>query len=264
MVGLFLIVLLGWWLLPVALRANSKKVLRWLSAPIYYGIDCANCSVAHLSLRAQSKEWLERKIVELSRELANERLLNGVATGGETIGKANATVKIRNIPGFRQIYGRILRRGETAWWNEITLSAGSDGGVCEGAAALCGDHLAGKISAATAGNCVAILLSDPRFRSIVHASGDGRPLVYEGIAQRGFSAPMGRICCVPSDMTASESTPLQIVTSSLSGTYPDGIALGTVSELRPSDDGIFQEGDVQLSPLLSSMRELTILVPLNR
>ena len=264
MAGLSLLLLFGWWLLPVALRSNSKNVLRRLAAPIHYGGDCIGCAVGHWSLRAQSKEWLERKIVELSRDLANEKLLNRIDECRRALESIDMARSGRQLPGFMSVYGRVLRRDETAWWKELLLSAGSSDGVANGAAAVCGEHLVGKILTLSSGSSVAIMVTDPRFHAIVHCFGDGRPIVYEGVAQSGFGHPIGRVSCVPSDAVASESNPLRIVTSSLSGTYPDGIAIGTVSKLEPSGDGIFQEGEVKLSQVLSSLRELAILVPIDR
>ncbi|MDR1436473.1 MAG: rod shape-determining protein MreC [Puniceicoccales bacterium] len=252
--------MLGWWLLPAAFCLRSEKILRSVATPIYGAIDRASCTAAHWSLLAQPKEWMERKIVELSRELAMERLKNGVAAAADfPDAERYAIPACGELGGFRTAYGRVLRRNVTAWWSELVLAVG-DAGAEEGCMVLCGDHLAGKVLSAAGGRAVAILLTDPRFRAIAHRFGDSRPLVYEGVAQRGFGPPVGRISCVPMDLAASDECPLSIVTSSLSGACPDGIAIGTVRLLRPSGDGVFQEGEVLLCDRLLSLREVALLI----
>jgi hypothetical protein len=260
--GLFSLALLGWWLLPAMLKRNAQNILQKLQAPIWYGTDGLRTVFAHWSLGSQSKEWLERKVVELSRNLARERLCGDLLHCGAALESDKFSAAPQGpLTGFRVLYGRVLRRDSKAWWQEVLLAAGARDCVGEGAAVICANCLVGKVSAVFYRHCVALLVTDARFRSIVHAFGDGRPLVYEGLSQRGFGPPIGRISCIPADMAASELAPLIIVTSSLSGTYPDGITVGTVTALRPSDDGIFQEGVVHLSPLLAGIREVALLLP---
>ena len=45
--------------------------------------------------------------------------------------------------------------------------------------------------------------------------------------------------------------------------FPPGLNLGTVTKVEPSADGLFKTGEVQLDPRLSSLTEVTVLVPLN-
>ncbi|MDR2664640.1 MAG: rod shape-determining protein MreC [Puniceicoccales bacterium] len=259
LVGLFFLCLLGAWLFPSILRQSARNTLQELQAPIWYGADGLHRVLAAGSLRAQSREWLERQLIDLSRGLAWERLRDRVVASGGALCGPNLAVGAGS-PGFRVLYGRVLRRDSKAWWREVLLSVGEKDSVREGTALVCGDHLAGKVLATFPHHSVGLLVTDPRFRTIVHAFADGRPLVYEGVAQSGFGPPIGRISCVPGELHASQSEPLQIVTSSLSGTYPDGVAVGTVVELHQSSDGIFQEGLVSLYPQLAGIRELVLLL----
>ncbi|MDR0678866.1 MAG: rod shape-determining protein MreC [Puniceicoccales bacterium] len=257
--GLFFLCLLGLWLLPAALRIGARNALQELQAPIWSGSDALHRVLAHGSLRAQSKEWLEQQLVELSHSLAWERLLERISVGTAALKGGDIPAKEEFLGNFRPLYARVLRRDSKAWWREVLLSVGIKDSVQEGTALVCGDHLAGKVLATFPSHSVGLLVTDPRFRAIVHAFGDGRPLVYEGVAQSGFGPPIGRVSCVPGELRASPQRPLQIVTSSLSGSYPDGLAVGTVFELRPSSDGIFQEGQVRLYAPLAGVRELVLL-----
>ena len=48
------------------------------------------------------------------------------------------------------------------------------------------------------------------------------------------------------------------------GVFPGGLTLGMVTKVEPSTDGLFKNGEVQLDPNLSSLTEVTVLVPLDQ
>ena len=68
---------------------------------------------------------------------------------------------------------------------------------------------------------------------------------------------------VPADMEPTLKKPATLVTSSLAGTFPDGIEIGKVRSLSLGADGIFKSGTVELSPHLDSLAEVAVLVPVS-
>jgi rod shape-determining protein MreC len=60
---------------------------------------------------------------------------------------------------------------------------------------------------------------------------------------------------------ANASNPKRLVTSGLGGVFPPGLSLGVVNKVEPSTDGLFKSGEVQLDPRLSTLVEVTVLVP---
>ena len=52
---------------------------------------------------------------------------------------------------------------------------------------------------------------------------------------------------------------LEIVSSSLGGTFPQGLKIGRVNELEPSVNGLFQSAEVILSTKLNTIQEVTVL-----
>jgi cell shape-determining protein MreC len=58
--------------------------------------------------------------------------------------------------------------------------------------------------------------------------------------------------------------PLQLVTTGLGGTFPEGIAIGLVPWLEPDNTGMFQAGEVQLDKRLLGIKEVAVLIPFNR
>jgi rod shape-determining protein MreC len=258
---LFFIMLLAWLLVPAILRSRLRIVCQELQAPIWSATAEIHGVATRAVLLAQPKEVLARRIVELSRMAALGHIMDRVdaAEGWIRLGHEGR----RDDWGkFAITYARVLRRDEKAWWKELLLDAGGGSGAGNGQAVICGDHLAGRIWTVSPWHSVAILATDPRFRVVAHIAGDSRPVIYKGVSHQGFGQPIGRITHVPMDVAVEVDHPLNIVTSSLSGTYPDGIPIGRVSHLHPSGDGIFQEGTVNLAPYLLHCREVGILRPM--
>lgn len=241
-----------------------QSVLQKLQAPIWYGADGLYRAAAYWTFRSQSKDELARRLVELSREIACGKFLGQVEKGTRALEEGNpAAAPSGELENFHIRHARVLRRDLKAWWQELVLSRRAGERWEENMAIVCGDNLVGRTLAIFPGHCVALLATDSRFRIVAHADHDLRPIVYEGTAQNGFGHPVGRVNHVPLDLRATEDHPITVITSSLSGTYPDGVIIGTVEALVPSADGVFQEGTVRLSPFLAGIREVAVLVPKN-
>ncbi|MDR2576722.1 MAG: hypothetical protein LBC42_01585 [Puniceicoccales bacterium] len=229
---------------------------------MWYAADGLHGAASHMVLRSESKDALIRRIEELSRALAAERLSKISEEASHAFVQAAPSPNVGHTIGhFSAHYSRVLRRDMKAWWQEVVLSGGAGDGMEENRAIVCGKQLVGRTLNIFPHHSVALLATDSRFRIVAHAKDDARPLVYEGLSQTGLGVPVGLISHVPLDMVASKERPLIIVTSSLSGTYPDGIFVGIVTGLRPSTNGVFQEGVVLLPSSLSAVREVAVLFP---
>ena len=95
------------------------------------------------------------------------------------------------------------------------------------------------------------------------AEGDVRPVSYQGGLNDSFKSPRGTVEFVPLDIYASPTATRRLVTSGLGGVFPAGLTIGEITTLEPSTDGLFKTGEVRLDDRLSSLTEVTVLVPLN-
>ncbi|MDR2341096.1 MAG: rod shape-determining protein MreC [Puniceicoccales bacterium] len=247
-----------WWLIPIGVRHGFRDVLQEFQAPIWHGAGFFRDAKNNLQLRKLSKGELIDEIKELSRELAYMRLIRESEIDFRDP-QLRALAMEGSLGGFRTIFARILRRDEKAWWQEVIISGGHHRGIQEGMALANGRGLLGKICRVFSHHSVAILATDPRFRTIAHFHNDPRPIVFQGVSQRGLANPIGRVTKVSMDVQVFEGQPLKVVTSSLSGVYPDGIPIGVVIRLQESSDGVFQEGEVILNPSLAHAREAVVL-----
>ena len=82
-------------------------------------------------------------------------------------------------------------------------------------------------------------------------------------SHRSLQDAKGEVRDVPSDVRASVSEPKLLVTSSLTGTFPEGIRIGEVVDLSLGADGLFKSGTVRLGRALSTLREVTVLIPIS-
>jgi rod shape-determining protein MreC len=249
-----------WWLVPQLLRHGVRDVFQELQAPIWYGADYLHQIKSYWHLQAQPKEVLARQIVELSRQLACCKLQQLTEQNSQAM-EEKISKDFSPFPSFRNIFCRVLRRDEKSWWCELAIRGGKDRGIGENMALVTAHGLVGKILHVYRHHCIAILASDPRFRAVVHLRGDTRPLLLQGAFQTGFSTPIGHLSCIPLDVSIPPNGSLEIVTSSLSGIYAEGIPIGTINNLKLNGSGAFQEGIVTLNREILSVREVAVLAP---
>lgn len=261
--AIFLGLLLSWWLISFEVKRSIQSVFQEIQAPIWYSADQLHQVGAYWKLKSCNKEELLRKIVELSRQLSYQELVR-VATPLSSPEETAAIEEMdwQSLDGFQGIYARVVRRDEKTWWQELIVWAGAKDGVRENQAVIDGRGLVGRTRNVFHSHSVVELLTDPNFRIVAHTTKDKRPLIFEGLYQSGFRKPIGKVTHVPLDISASPHRPLRIVTSSLSGVYPEGIPIGVVTELKESDNGVFQEGFVHIDDRILQLREATIFIPL--
>ncbi|MDR3143639.1 MAG: rod shape-determining protein MreC [Puniceicoccales bacterium] len=164
---------------------------------------------------------------------------------------------------FRHVYARVLRRNVQWWWNTIWIDKGRDDGIAENCGVLSAYGVVGKIHQVFRNTAIVELITSPRFRSVVHVEGDLRPILYEGQASAPWSlaVPRGRLSQLPQDFHRGYTQqPLRIVSSDLSGTFPDGISYGS-SWLKDDPCDQEQRVPVALFPEIQSLRELIVLLP---
>jgi rod shape-determining protein MreC len=93
------------------------------------------------------------------------------------------------------------------------------------------------------------------------AEGDTRPISYQGGVNPSFGPAFGAVEYVPLDVFVTASTPRRLVTSGLGGVFPPNLTIGYLTRVEPGSDGLFKSGEVRLDAGLSSLNEVTVLVP---
>lgn len=256
------IVVVGWLIVPVAVKSLLRASFFELQAPISVSASHVRDLQEFWSLRAHSKQELIEAGRDLARINASYDLAVQQNTGLRTeIERLENLLRVPLQPAHRLEHARVVRRDFSAWWQRCTIRKGRNYGITVGAPVVFSGGVVGRITAVHAYTSTVELISSPGVRLAAVVEGDERPMSFQGGLNPTFGPARGIIEFVPIDIFASATSTKRLVTSGLGGVFPAGLTLGRVVKLEPSTDGLFKTGEVELDPRLSELTEVTVLVP---
>ncbi|NBD37056.1 MAG: rod shape-determining protein MreC [Verrucomicrobia bacterium] len=251
-----------WWFSPLFFKRVTATVFQEFQAPAWTGLSYLRDLRSYWSLRGQDKETLIEAGADLARLNSAYSIRNQRAAAIEEENeRLEAFFDLPPRRDYRYEVARVVRRDLNNWWQTLTIRKGLTAGVREGQAVVFSGGVVGRILRANAYTATVQLVSDPRFRTAAHFEGDTRPVEYRGQLHSGLGSAAGEVSTVPPDLEVELKEPLQLTSSRLGGTFPDGLTLGWVYHLEPTPDGLFQYGPVRLDPRLRQLREVAVLVP---
>jgi len=257
------VILLAWIILPLGAKVFTRATFFEIQAPLIVADSFVRDLQAFWSNRAHSKD----ELLQAGRQLA------GLVAQYEYSTQQNAQLqaeilRLENLlnlppmPAFRLEPARVARRDFSGWWQRMVIRKGSNHGITVGAPVVFAGGVVGRITEVHRYTSVVDLVTSPTQRLAATVAGDNRPVSYQGGLNSTFSAPRGTVDFVPLDVFATPSTPKRLVTSGL-GVFPPGLIVGEITQLEPSADGLFKNGEVQLDRRLGTLTEVTVLIPLN-
>lgn len=265
-----LVILLGgllfiWWSIPTLAKIFLNDSFFEFQAPTWTIASHLKDLQSYWNFKSHSRTQL----IETGRDLARlnaayEISLQKMRTLEEELARLEALLQLPPIPDYRYEVARVCRRDLSAWWQQVLIRKGKKHGIREGAAVVFAGGVAGRVSRVYAYTSLVELISSPNFRISAHLEGDHRPITYQGHINAAFSNPYGEAREIPPDIRISSPQEglTRIVSSSLGGTFPEGLTIGYIKQLEPGTDGIFQRGSVNLDPRLLSLTEVAVLIPL--
>jgi rod shape-determining protein MreC len=253
----------AWLILPVGLKRFTRASFFELQAPIAVTASHVRDLQEYWSLRLHTNH----ELVEAGRDAAHVAASYAFAVqqNTELQGEIARLERLLNMPSFdayRSEHARIVRRDFSGWWQRLTIRKGSNAGITVGSPVVFSGGVVGRVTEVHATTSVVDLISSPGVRLAAVVEGDTRPISFQGGINPTFGPPKGIVDYVPLDFTANAANPKHLVTSGL-GVFPPGLSLGEITDLRLSDDGLFKTGSVKLDGRLSTLVEVTVLVPLN-
>ena len=253
-----------WLVIPVALKSFVRVSFFELEAPMEVASSYVRDLQEYWGLRAHSNQ----ELIEAGRDLARLnaayelRIQENAAMIGE-IERLEALLRLPSFKDYRSEPARVVRRDFTSWWQRLIIRKGRNFGIVEGSPVLFTGGVAGRVTEVRAYTAVVELISSPNVRLAGVVEGDTRPMSFQGGVNSSFAPPKGIVEFMPLDIFATSIAPKRLVTSGLGGVFPPGLTLGNITRAEPSADGLFKTGEVQLDSRLSSLTEVTVLVPLN-
>lgn len=262
-IAAFVAALLVCLLAPSALRHFTSRVFSEFRAPI-------DSLPSHLS--DLEKYWLmsagsKRSLIEAGRDLARLNSAYELKLRENEFLKSRLSryEKILSMPTpdrFKCEVARVIRREVNAWWQYIVIRKGSADGIREGYAVIYAGGVVGRVVKTTVHTATVELVSSRKFRMAAQFDGEDRPVIYQGGGSFSFRTGKGVVTDVPGDVRIASGESLRLVTSPLAGTFPEGIFIGDVVDLKTDSDALFKTGVVKLSEGLDSLREVSVLVPI--
>lgn len=258
------VILLAWLLLPLGLKTFTRATFFAIQAPLVVADSYVQDLQTFWSNRLHSKDELLKAGKDLAGLIAQYEfsVQQNKALDAE-ISRLENLLKLPSMPAFRYEPARVARRDFSGWWQRLIIRKGENYGLPVGAPVVFAGGVVGRVVEVHRYTAVVDLLTSPTFRVAATVSGDNKPISYQGGLNDAFSSPRGTVEFVPLDISASQTAPRRLVTSGLGGIFPPGLAIGDITRLEPSTDGLFKTGEVALDARLGSLTEVTVLVPLN-
>ena len=258
------LVVLAWLVVPVIVKAFARASFFELQAPISVAASYARDLKDYWTLRLHTNN----ELIDAGRDLARlnasfeESVSQNLSLQAE-IARLEELLRLPAYANYRPEHARVVRRDFSGWWQRLVIRKGKNFGIPVGAPVIFSGGVVGRVSEVYAYTSVVELVSNPGVRLAAFVEGETQPISFQGGLNTTFDAPKGVIEFVPLNVFANAATPKRLVTSGLGGVFPPGLSLGTVTKVEPSTDGLFKNGEVQLDPRLTSLVEVTVLVPLN-
>ena len=258
------VILLVWLLLPLVVKTVTRATFFAIQAPLTVADSYVQDLQTFWSNRLHSKDELLKAGKDLSGLIAHYEF--SVQQNKELeaeILRLENLLKLPSMPAFRYEPARVARRDFSGWWQRLTIRKGENHGIPVGAPVIFAGGVVGRVIEVHRYTAVVDLITSPTFRLAATVSGDNKPISYQGGLNSSFKSPRGTVEFVPLDIFATPAAPKRLVTSGLGGVFPPGLAIGDITNLEPSTDGLFKTGEVALDERLISLTEVTVLVPLN-
>ncbi|HEX2855648.1 MAG TPA: rod shape-determining protein MreC [Opitutaceae bacterium] len=256
-----------WLVLPVAVKTFTRASFFELQAPVTVSASFARDLQEYWALRLHSNHDL----IVAGKDTAHVAATYAFAVqqNNELHSQIERLEGLLRIPAFekhRFEHARVARRDFSGWWQQLVIRKGKNHGIPLGAPVVFGGGVVGRIAEVRATTSVVELISSPGVRLAAVVEGDTRPFSFQGVSNPSFGRPRGIVEFVPLDISTEDSLqknkPRRITTSGLGGVFPPGLTLGEITQLKMGDDGLFKTGVVKLDERLSSLTEVTVLIPL--
>lgn len=254
------VVLTVWFVLPVGVKSLVETTFYEFQAPSWTALSYIEDLQDYWTQRNRPRVELIQAGRDLARLNAAYRVRNQQVEGlAEEVRRLESLLDLPSAPAHKYVPARVMKRDVGLWWQQLVIRKGAADGIPEGAAVVSARGVVGRIHKVRAYTSVVELVSSRTFRMAAQVEGDARPVIYQGGINQPFAAPAGVVRSVQADVVAEDG--LRLVSTRLGGIFPDGLTIGTITNLRLDEDGLFQTGVVELPNELLTLREVAVLVP---
>jgi rod shape-determining protein MreC len=256
--------------LPLRIAQEIKSVLSDVCAPFETFISRTRLFIddVHAVTSDAIQSGNERKI--MAGQIARLNLELQQVRGSE-----RELTELRHQMGFKAerpdlnlLPCDVISRGNTSgWWETITLNRGSDDGVCVNLAVVTRDGVVGKTVAVSRKTCEVLLITDPNCKVVCEFSGPTRGFgIVQGrgvsseqqVLQMLYGQPQGNMTFIDRDFAVGEG--VEIVTSEISGIFPQGLKVGRVVQSSLDASKLYRRAVIVPAADLQNLRYVFVVV----
>ncbi|HSN05587.1 MAG TPA: rod shape-determining protein MreC [Nitrospira sp.] len=254
--GVFLLVLLGFFLLPHQLQTMFQGlggpvgwVLSWpvrMVASIEDGIG----EVWYRYLALQGVEDENRRLKKEIEQLQGQNSqLREAASATERL-TALLEFKAQALPTM--VAAQVIGRNTDNWYRTIILNKGTSDGIRPDMGVVTSAGVVGRIVKATLATSVVLLVSDPNnaIAGLIQRTRD------EGIVE-GTTEGLARLKYIP--LLSNVRSGDHVVTSGLVGGFPRGLAIGTITKIDKEEGALFQSAEVRPEVDVTRVEEVLVI-----
>ena len=211
----------------------------------------ASNSIIHFFERVFSSTDLDKENEQLRVKLAQYEIIESEL---ETLREENSRLKdLLNYTditdNYSYITSTVIGKSQGIWFSEFTVNAGRKDGVEENMAVVNSQGLVGRVNSVSANTCKVTAIIDMVERTRDYGFARGILNTDEKETLELYYLPSG-YDLVPGDT---------IVTSGIGGTFPKGIAIGTVTEVSRSNDDA-EERNAIIEPAVDFLRLEEVMI----
>jgi rod shape-determining protein MreC len=201
-----------------------------------------------------------RQVHEENRQLRREiEFLRGQAADLREMAAANQRLgellRFQANAPAQTVAARVIGRDATNWYHGVVLDKGERDGIQAEMGVMTLTGAVGRVVKTRASSSVVLLITDPNnaVTSLIQRTRD------EGIIEGTFGGTV-RMKYIPLLSTVRVGDP--VVTSGLTGGFPKGVPVGTITNIQKDEGELFQTADVQPEVDFTKLEEvLVVTVP---
>lgn len=213
-------------------------------------------SLTEYNAEVKKNEQLNRKVAEL------EDKLNDFERYKTENDQLKSVLGIKDVnPDFKFQMADVIGKETGGWFMSYIIDKGTSSGLKNGDPVITPDGLVGKISktGTTWSRVTTILDRDCAAGSIVARTGD--VAVVEGDYELGKSG-FCKLSFVENTVNLNRGDIIE--TSGLQGTFPKGLRVGRIEEVRPDSSGISQSAVIRPAVDFTKLRQVYIIIEFSK
>jgi rod shape-determining protein MreC len=249
-------------LLSVAfvLPAQSRTFLQRVGQPLAQVIAVPIRALAAVdrSLRGAWDGYIALQEVYQDNQGLREEIQRLRRENNELRESAASSQRLAELLGFKQnapfqtVAAQVIGRDASNWYRGLVLNIGERDGVGVEMGVIAPAGAIGRVVKTTAHTAIVLLATDPHnaITGIIQRTRD------EGIVE---GSPHGRLRIKYLPLLSSIQVGDHVVTSGLTGGFPKGLAIGTITRVDKAEGDLFQSAEIMPEVDFSRLEEVLVV-----